>query len=73
MSYAVPSVRESAEPPRRLLDRAAAAAYLGVEERTIRSLWETRQIGAVKVGRLVRFTTGDLDAYIEARKIEAVR
>jgi len=51
----------------------AAALYLGVSVRQIRSLWASRRLAAVKVGRLVRFHPTDLDEFIVRHRIEAVR
>jgi len=56
-----------------LLDRAEAAMYLKTSERHIRQLWATRQLAAVRVGRLIRFRRSDLDAFITAHRVEAVR
>lgn len=56
-----------------LLDLAQASAYLGTTERHVKRLWQERRIAAVKVGRRVRFTEVDLDAYIEKHRHEALR
>jgi len=58
---------------RRLLDDQGAADYLGTTRRHVRKLWAERRLPAIKVGRLVRFDQRDLDAYIKARRVEAVR
>ena len=58
---------------RRLLDLAEAARYLNDSPRHVRSLWERRQIAAIRVGRKVRFDPRDLERYIEARRVEPVR
>lgn len=50
----------------RLLDSVAAADYLGVSERWVRRAVAERRVPVVKVGRLVRISTGALDALIEA-------
>jgi excisionase family DNA binding protein len=52
-----------------LLDYEAAAAYLSTTPRHVRGLWARRQLAAVKVGRCVRFTKGDLDAFIAANRV----
>jgi excisionase family DNA binding protein len=57
----------------RLLDLAGAAAYLNDSPRHVRSLWEHRQIAAVRIGRKVRFDPRDLDRYIESQRVEAIR
>jgi len=56
-----------------LLEDTAVAEYLACTPRFVRKLWETRQLAGVKVGRLVRFRKEDLDAFIEAHRVEAVR
>jgi excisionase family DNA binding protein len=56
-----------------LLDYEGAAAYLAVSERHIRELWAKRRLAAVKVGRSVRFSRADLDAFIASNRIRAVR
>jgi excisionase family DNA binding protein len=59
-----------------LIDRATAAAYLGVSPGTLAN-WQstkTRRVPYVKIGRHVRYRQSDLDAFIEANvhdKIEA--
>lgn len=52
-----------------LLDQKAAAAYLGCKEQTLAE-WRCKGIGPlfVKVGRLVRYTHQDLNAWIEQNK-----
>jgi excisionase family DNA binding protein len=56
-----------------LLDYQAAARYLCTTARHVRELWARRQLAAVKVGRSVRFTKADLDAFIAANRVRAVR
>lgn len=56
-----------------LLDYEGAARYLCTTTRHVRELWARRQLGAVKVGRSVRFTKEDLDAYIAANRVRALR
>ena len=58
------------EPP---LTKTEAAKYLNVSERYIDRLWAERRITAIKYGRLIRFQKSDLDAFIKASRIEAVR
>ena len=55
-----------------LMDYEAAAEYLRTTPRHVRQLWQRREIAAVKVGRLVRFTTEDLDAYVRAQRQPAI-
>jgi excisionase family DNA binding protein len=58
---------ELARPPLTLIE---AAVYLNVTERYMRRLVAERRIPFFKVGRLLRFATTDLDAYLEACRIE---
>lgn len=59
--------------PGGLLDYEAAARYLGTTPRHVRELWAKRYLAAVKVGRRVRFRIADLDAFIAAHRVPAVR
>ena len=47
-----------------------AAAYLNVAERYMRRLVTDRRLPYFKVGRLLRFSAEDLDAFLEAGRIE---
>ncbi|MGI8751866.1 MAG: helix-turn-helix domain-containing protein [Acidimicrobiales bacterium] len=64
---------EPSQPAGGLLDEDAAALYLGTSSRHVRALWAQRKLAAVKVGRLVRFRTEDLDAFIATHRVEAAR
>jgi excisionase family DNA binding protein len=56
----------------RLLSPRAAAAYLGISERTLWSLASTGQIPRVTFGpqrrKSVRYDRHDLDAWVDAHK-----
>lgn len=56
-----------------LLDYEAAARYLCTTARHVRELWARRELAAIKVGRSVRFAKADLDAFIAANRVRAVR
>lgn len=56
-----------------LMDYEAAARYLCTTPRHVRELWAKRYLAAIKVGRHVRFTRADLDAFINARRVDALR
>ncbi|MGH9104629.1 MAG: excisionase family DNA-binding protein [Acidimicrobiales bacterium] len=56
-----------------LLDYQGAARYLCTTARHVRELWAKRQLAAIKVGRSVRFSKADLDAFIAANRVRAVR
>lgn len=60
-------------PTTGLLDYAGTADYLGITPRHVRRLWAERRLTGIKVGRLVRFAPADLDRYIAAQRVEAVR
>src|ERR1039458_7653399 len=53
--------------------RPRAAQYLCTTPGHVRELWAKRCLAPIKVGRSVRFSKVDLDAYIAARRVEAVR
>lgn len=52
-----------------MLDISAAAAYLGVSDRYVRLLISERRLTYYKIGRLVRFQTEDLDAFLKAGRV----
>jgi excisionase family DNA binding protein len=56
-----------------LLTVEQAAERLGTSVRFVRRLVFERRIAFVKVGRHVRITTADLDAFIAAGRIDARR
>ena len=53
-----------------LLDVAGAAAYLGVSEAFVRRLVLEKRVRYYKVGKFVRFRAGDLDAFVDAGRID---
>ena len=65
--------RPESKPIGALLDYDTAADYLCTTRRHVRELWARRFLPAVKVGRYVRFTRTDLDPFIEARLVDALR
>ena len=54
----------------RLLTPEEAAERLGTSLRFVRRLVFERRIAYVKLGRHVRITARDLDAFIRARRVE---
>lgn len=54
-----------------LLNTAQAAKYLGLGEKTVRRLLERGEIAHHRLGRLVRFSTADLDAWVASTRVEA--
>jgi excisionase family DNA binding protein len=59
---------------RPLLDVPAAAAYTGLSERFMRRLVFERRIPFLKVaGTKVRFMPADLDAWLAAQRVDAIR
>lgn len=45
---------------------------MGVSERMIRRLIEERRIAYSKIGKHIRIAEADIDAYLEAARVEAV-
>lgn len=56
-----------------MLDVGAAAEYLGTSVRHMRHLVFEKKIPYVKIGQRVRFLQSDLDSYIEANRVPAVK
>ena len=54
------------------LDVSHAATYLGTTERFIRRLVAERRIVFYKVGRHVRFSVDELEAFAQAGRVEPV-
>lgn len=65
--------RQPAEVERRILTSQEAALYLGVTERWVRRAVAEKRIPYVKVGKLLRFHTDDLDGWVESRRVPAER
>jgi excisionase family DNA binding protein len=69
METATPAINEIVQRTRDLLDEKQAAEFLGVAPGTL-SVWRSRgrySVPFVKVGHLVRYRRGDLDAWLESR------
>ena len=64
--------RHASQPPLPPLTLAQAAAYLNVSERFVRRLVAERRIAFHKVGHFLRFRADDLDAFLEAGRVEPV-
>ena len=64
-----PKRSHSGHPP---LTLTQAAAYLNVSERFVRRLVAERRIAFHKVGHFLRFRATDLDAFLEAGRVEPV-
>lgn len=56
----------------RPLTLGESALYLNVSERYMRRLVAERRIPFLKVGRLLRFRSADLDAFLESCVIDAI-
>ena len=73
------AIKSRVEPSNRdrvhegLMDYEEAARYLCTTPRHIRELWAKRCLAAIKVGRHVRFSRTDLDAFIAGQRVEALR
>ena len=72
MEYPTPSGR-GGQLDSLLLDYPTAAARLGTSERHLRELWARREIGAVKLGKLVRFRPEDLESYVQKHLVPPAR
>jgi excisionase family DNA binding protein len=55
---------------REILNLDAAAEYIGASPRFVRKQVAERRIPYFKVGRLVRFERRDLDAFLDAGRVE---
>ena len=55
-----------------LFDIEQTAEYLNTTVRHVRRLVESKAITVIKVGRLIRISQFDVDAYLEANRREAV-
>ena len=62
--------RHAPQPSVPPLTLAQAAAYLNVSERFVRRLVAERRIVFHKVGHFLRFRAEDLDAFLEAGRVE---
>ena len=58
---------------RRMLTTEEAAQYLGTTPRHVRRLVSDHELSHYKVGGRVRFADVDLDAWLDARRIERGR
>jgi excisionase family DNA binding protein len=56
----------------RLVDVDGAAEHLSVSPRFVRRLIAQRRVPYLKVGKFVRFDMADLDAWLEACRVESV-
>ncbi len=63
-------MRDMQPPPPDLLDVAGAAHYLGITEAFVRRLVHERRLRYYKLGKFVRFTAADLDAWVERGRVE---
>jgi excisionase family DNA binding protein len=58
---------------RPLIDLPTVAEHLGVNDRHIRRLVNERRIPFVKWGRLLRFEPDEIDAWVEAARVQVER
>jgi excisionase family DNA binding protein len=54
-----------------LLTTTEAARALGLGKRTLAQLIAERKVGFIKIGRSVRFSREDLDAFVERQRVKA--
>jgi excisionase family DNA binding protein len=50
-----------------------AAQYLGISESTVRKFLMRRLLPHYKLGKVVRFSINDLDAWLASKHVEAVK
>jgi len=73
MTQETETTRRAATSPRgELLTVKKAGEYLGAGERFARRLVAERRVPVIRLGRLVRISTSDLDLFIEANRSEPV-
>ena len=61
------------EAVEKYLTVAQTAEYLSTSERFVRRLVAERRVAFYHVGRHIRFRLSDLDAWIDAQRVEAFR
>ena len=69
-----PETRRSAAEAQQshpLLNSPEAARELNIGKRTLAQLIAERKIGFIKIGRSVRFSREDLDAFVERQRVKA--
>lgn len=59
-----------ARSPRRITVQEAAD-QLGVDSSTVRRLIDAGEVGAIRVGRVLRVDEGSLDAYIDRQTVRS--
>ena len=58
--------------PFNLIAISEVSLWLGVSTKTVYGWIHTRQIPFVKVGRLVKFQTNDISAWVEGKKVPII-
>jgi len=58
------------EAPNKMMDRKAAAAYLGISPRTLDTLTKDGKIIYLKIESAVRFRKTDLDAFLTKSEVK---
>ena len=66
------STKTTSPIPNALLDVNQVAERLCVSPRFVRRLIDERRVPFCKLGKFVRFDPADIDAWIQARRVEAV-
>jgi excisionase family DNA binding protein len=54
------------------LNATVATHYLGIKMSTLYSMVERKEIPHYRVGRLIKFTKADLDAFMQKRRVNIV-
>jgi excisionase family DNA binding protein len=63
---------QSPEKNEGLLDIPQAAQFLGIANSSMRRLQADRYVPFYKIGRCVRFSRKDLEAYVAKRRVEPI-
>jgi excisionase family DNA binding protein len=64
---------KSSAPPRRLLDLTAVADRLGVCIKTTRRMIDRHELPVHRIGRLIRVSEDDLEAFIASKRDTGIR
>ena len=56
-----------------LLTIKEASTFLNIKEKTLYSLAAKKEIPHYRIGKIIRFNQGELDAWMQSKKVEAVK
>lgn len=63
----------SPESPDQLLSTAQVAAWIGMSREQVWRLWTNGQLAGYKLDRHLRFSKGDVEAFLASRYVQATR